>query len=585
MKPFLPLLLPLIVSDLIILWLVVVGLRRRAVNVARLFTLVMVCLLIWITLSILEYLTPSLSGKLLWANLSFIGIAYLPVFWLLLVIEYTEQQRQWARIKPWLFVLPTIANLMIWTNPLHHWWRGVSTLDVSSGPIPLVSYDYRFWFYMVHAPYGYVLFALSLVLLIRRWYTTQRLYRRQIVLLITSTLLPIFSDGFYVAGLWPLANFNPTTTVFSISGILLMIALFQYRFLDLMPVARNTLVDDMDDAMIVLDVQNRIADLNHKMQDLLEVNAKDVTGHGVDLFLSRFGGQLALVGEETAVNKEIVFEQNGTPIYYDLRISPLYNSKRHLTGRLIVLRDITTRVHLENEMRLQNEELKAFSQMVAHDLKNPLGVVVGLSELLTSVTANRDDPAVNHYAEIIHRTAQKMNTIIEALLFLAHVREQPFEMRPLDMNLIIAEVKQRLHFNLIDAQAVIDYPDNWPIAYGYPPWIEEIWVNYVSNSLKYGGCPPNLTLGFTMQNNDMIRFWVRDNGPGISDADQALLFTPFMRLHPDRADGHGLGLSIVKRITTRLGGSVGVESKPGEGSLFYFCLPAFVEGKPMGDNT
>ena len=574
MKPFLPLLLPLIASDLIILWLAIYGWRRRVVNVARLFSLVIVCLLIWITLSILEYITPSLSGKLLWADISFMGIAYLPVFWLLLVIEYTEQQRPWARVKPWLFVLPTVTNLMIWTNPWHHWWRGISMLDVVSGPIPLVSYDYQFWFYAVHASYGYVLFALSLVLLIKRWYTTQRLYRWQIVLLITSTLLPIFSDIIYILGISPLSNFNPTTIVFSFSGILMMIALFQYRFLDLMPVARNTLVDNMDDAMIVLDAQNRVVDLNHKMQDLLEVNAKDVIGHGVDEILFKFGGQLAMLGEETAVSQEMVFERNGIPNYYDLRVSPLQNPKGHLTGRLIVLRDITARVHLENELRLQNEELKAFSQMVAHDLKSPLGVVVGLSELLASATEKHDDIAVINYAKIIRQTAQKMNTIIDALLFLAHVREQPFEMQPLDMNLIMAEVKQRLYFDMIDAQATVEYPERWPVAYGYPPWIEEIWVNYVSNALKYGGHPPHLTLGYAVQGNGMIRFWVRDHGPGIGAADQARLFTPFTRLDTDQTEGHGLGLSIVKRIVNRLGGTVGIESKLDEGSLFYFCLPA-----------
>ena len=119
-------------------------------------------------------------------------------------------------------------------------------------------------------------------------------------------------------------------------------------------------------------------------------------------------------------------------------------------------------------------------------------------------------------------------------------------------------------------------PDHfdWPIASGYAPWIEEVWVNYVSNAIKYGGRPPHIELGATRQANDTIRFWVRDNGGGLTLEEQSRLFTAFTRLHQARAKGHGLGLSIVKRIIEKLGGTVGVESEIGAGSTFYFILPA-----------
>jgi len=111
------------------------------------------------------------------------------------------------------------------------------------------------------------------------------------------------------------------------------------------------------------------------------------------------------------------------------------------------------------------------------------------------------------------------------------------------------------------------------VAHGYAPWIEEVWVNFISNGLKYGGNPPLLELGSDATDADMIRFWVRDNGIGIDAASQSELFTEFTRLDKVRAQGHGLGLSIVHRIIKKLGGYVGVESGPGEGSMFYFTLP------------
>ena len=114
-------------------------------------------------------------------------------------------------------------------------------------------------------------------------------------------------------------------------------------------------------------------------------------------------------------------------------------------------------------------------------------------------------------------------------------------------------------------------PDDWPSALGYAPWIEEVWINYISNAIKYGGQPPRVELGAEKQADNTVRFWVRDNGPGLSPEDQARLFTPFEQLQV-RAKGHGLGLSIVQRILEKMDGQVGVESEEGKGSLFYFVL-------------
>jgi len=104
--------------------------------------------------------------------------------------------------------------------------------------------------------------------------------------------------------------------------------------------------------------------------------------------------------------------------------------------------------------------------------------------------------------------------------------------------------------------------------------VEEVWENYLSNALKYGGRPPRVEVGATVQSEGWIKFWVRDNGPGFSVQQRQRLFKPFSQLQKGDRRGHGLGLSIVKRIIDKLGGEVGVEHAPVEGSSFYFVLPA-----------
>ena len=124
---------------------------------------------------------------------------------------------------------------------------------------------------------------------------------------------------------------------------------------------------------------------------------------------------------------------------------------------------------------------------------------------------------------------------------------------------------------------------------GHPQWIEEVLVNYLSNAIKYGGTPPKIIIGANIGKaanvaEGMVRFYVRDYGPGISAKNQKRLFSKFERLDQVKTEGHGLGLSIVQRIIEKQGGEVGVESKNiiGEGSLFYFTLPAFTMPESVG---
>lgn len=238
----------------------------------------------------------------------------------------------------------------------------------------------------------------------------------------------------------------------------------------------------------------------------------------------------------------------------------------------------------EKNARLQEEiaarerliaELDAFAHTVAHDLKNPLGVTINYAQLVKNYAESMSPEHLQQSIESIIRNGLKMNNIINELLLLASVRKEQVELEPLEMAGIVVEAQDRLAYMIQEAQAQIIIPDEWPVALGYGPWVEEVWVNYLSNAIKYGGKPPCVALGATAHPDGMIQFWVQDNGQGLSPAEQARLFVPFTRLDQARAEGHGLGLSIVQRIVEKLGGRVGVESEgmPGQGSVFSFFLP------------
>ncbi|MGC9398297.1 MAG: sensor histidine kinase [Anaerolineae bacterium] len=234
----------------------------------------------------------------------------------------------------------------------------------------------------------------------------------------------------------------------------------------------------------------------------------------------------------------------------------------------------------EHARRLEtsNAELDAFAHTVAHDLKSPVTSLLGFSKVLLRQYERLSQAEVLRTLDILARSAQKIDTIIDALLLLAGVRKmEDVPLEPLDTGAIVDEALARLTELLSAQEAQLTLPQTWPVALGYTPWVEEAWVNYLSNAAKYGGTPPQITLGWDRKvaQSDRLRFWVRDRGAGIPPAKQAQLFAPFERLDQTRTfEGHGLGLSIVRRIVEKLGGTVGVESTPGAGSRFWFTLPA-----------
>jgi signal transduction histidine kinase len=226
-----------------------------------------------------------------------------------------------------------------------------------------------------------------------------------------------------------------------------------------------------------------------------------------------------------------------------------------------------------SELQVRNEELDAFAHTVAHDLKNPLAIILSSANGLEHYNATLENEEREELLGLIERTAFKMDKIIDNLLLLGQVRKVEVQAEPLDMGTVVAEARQRLAQLIEEHQAEIILPDAWPVASGYAPWVEEVWANYLSNAIKYGGQSSRVELGATAQADGMIRFWVHDNGPGLTRDEQARLFKSFTQRRQVRISGHGFGLSIVRRIVEKLGGQVGVESKVGEGSVFYFTLP------------
>jgi signal transduction histidine kinase len=324
------------------------------------------------------------------------------------------------------------------------------------------------------------------------------------------------------------------------------------------------------DAILVYNRQGRIMEANGQVALLTACPHAELPGMSLDAF--QFNPPPPFPPD--------TLRWEGTLQTRDARTLPVEISRAALDGRyaglaVLVIRDITAHVAVLQHYERMVTELDDFAHIVAHDLQNPLNNIKHSVDMLRDNPGNYSPEVLESINGVAIRSTHKALAIVDELLLLAGVRQdQDVPIMALDMGLVVSEVIDRLHYVIEDHEATVILPDEWPSAQGYGPWVEEVWANYMSNALKYGGHPPVLRLGAQAGPGGMVRFWVEDNGPGVPQEEQSRLFVPFSRLEHVRAQGYGLGLSIVDRIISRLGGRVGFQNAPEGGAVFSFTLPA-----------
>jgi signal transduction histidine kinase len=215
-------------------------------------------------------------------------------------------------------------------------------------------------------------------------------------------------------------------------------------------------------------------------------------------------------------------------------------------------------------------DLLTLTQRFSHDLRTPLGGIVSTAEALKEILAAHDPSAVP-LADLLLNSAEEMTQLIKQVSFLAQASAQPLPKTSVHMAEAVFAALQRLESRILKRRATVLEPPTWPVVPGVVGWLEVIWWQLIRNSLQHGGEGCRVELGWARQ-NDLIRFWVQDNGPGLPEALQGRIFQEFHSLHEQR-NVPGLGLSIVQRLVELQGGTCAHERPVPGGARFYFELP------------
>jgi len=301
--------------------------------------------------------TASLQTKVFWTKIKFLGMVIVPVAWLFFTLKYSGRE-EWLKLRKMglIAVVPLATLLMVWTNDFHGlFW---STLRLDQDPsLPVQFSPYGPWFW-VHTLYSYLLLLLGSILMIQALIRSPYLNRGQAVALLISVVSPWVGNALSIFDLSPFPNLDLTPFAFTLTGIGLAWSLFQFRLLDIVPAARETVFESMSDVVIVMDAQNRIVDLNPSAQRVIGCLASESIGQPVEKVLSGWPDLIERSRNRSEAHSEIVWGQNGRKRYFDLSVSPLRDKHDLLTGQLIVLRDITERKQAEEILQNAHDELE-----------------------------------------------------------------------------------------------------------------------------------------------------------------------------------------------------------------------------------
>ncbi len=322
------------------------------------FCLVILLCGTWALVAGLDTLTGDLELKIFYLQVRISVAALAPTCWLAMTSILVGKQHiikgYWLAL---LLLLPLVILGLVWTMGQHTLLRYSFEIN-NSGPFPVLLFKNGPWFY-VHVIYGYLVQATSVAFLIHALRDTRNLYYRQAITMLLCVFLPAVPDFLFNLNISPVRGFNFTPATFSIAGILMAWALFRYQLFDLAPIARSTVIETVQDLMLVFDPHNRLVDYNQAAQNSFKPEVVLAIGLPMGQVFKASPDLQQKSQEETIERAEIRLDDSGRPQFYELVVTPLKSNQARPLGRLFLLRNITDQKQVAAELSLAHEQLQA----------------------------------------------------------------------------------------------------------------------------------------------------------------------------------------------------------------------------------
>ena len=393
------------VSGVLIVFLKSLLSQNKKNPLSKIFIVLFGLMLFWLTCMILQIVFLSkydISLKYFF-NLYYISICFLPIAFYFMAIIFQNGKLEFKKSYLLLFIIPITSLLLLWTNDYHHLFYKQYSMSLYTAYGP--------WFY-VHTYYTFLIFGISLFILMRYSVKNSGLFSRQAIMLITGSLAPITVNLLGSIGIMSVSIYA-TPIAFSVTIICFTIGIFRFNLFKLTPIALQKIVDRMSDSYLVLNDDGTITDFNQTFLTTFKIKDTTLRGQNFEEFSKNnkinYGRIKNAITKTKNSTKTISFEYHASRIHkiFTVEINTIYSDEASL-GTLILFKDITQ--HIEDmetiknnqDILMEKERLASLGQLIggiAHNLKTPImsisGAAEGLTDLVKEYDSSIDDPEVN----------------------------------------------------------------------------------------------------------------------------------------------------------------------------------------------
>lgn len=552
---------------------------RRTGDAVKQFAYITFGISIWSISYSFELSSNNFDDMFFWLRIEYLGVAFLPAMWFQFIVKFIGKNHWLTKTKTiLLYLIPSITFVAVNTNDIHYlFYSNVSVdylgpfplLDISAGPI-----------YIIHAIFFYASIIIGVVLLLIKFIKADKIYKRQNSVIIIGALVPWLINILYLFGFRPYNHIDLTPYAFVTTSMLIGFGLLKFKLFDIIPVARDKVIETLNEGIIVLDAQDRIVDFNGKLKDIVQHGLNKQIKIGMN-YVDLFGFDQELTN--IVINRESkTYEATFSHKTFEISISPLFDKSTIYSGVVIIHRDISEQKTSQELLINQSEELRSLNQLkdkmfsiIAHDLRGP---IMNLKEIMSLFDQKIiSDQELKTHLPIINTEIKTTASLLENLLYWSRTQLKGERINPDYLNIKLTSIVQ---LNLLDSQIkekelqIVNELTENIIVFADKNMVELVIRNLLSNAIKYCNKGDTIRLQASLD-NDYYIISIIDTGIGIEEENLPKLFGmnnySTMGTHAER--GTGIGLLLCKEFIEKNKGRIWVESEIGKGSKFSFCLP------------
>lgn len=568
----------LLVSGIAALIMAAIIFRRNG-DAVKQFSYITIGISIWSIAYSFELSSSNLASMMFWLRIEYLGVAFLPAMWFQFILKFVGKANWLTNIRTFLiYIIPGITFIALNTNEYHYLFYSSVSVDYL-GPFPLL--DIKAGpLYIIHAIFFYASILAGLYILFTKFLKADKIYRRQNLVIVIGALVPWLINVMYLLGFRPYNHIDLTPYAFLTTCLLIGFGLLQLKLFDIIPVARDKVIESLNEGILVLDAKDRIVDFNTKFKEIIANDFKVELNIGMN-FHTIFDKYDELI--KIVINRESdSYELPVNNKTYEINITPLFDRDTIYSGVIINQRDISDQKASQELLIKQSEELSSLNQLkdkmfsiIAHDLRGP---IINLKEIMSLFDQKLiSDQELKTHLPLINAEVKSTSSLLENLLYWSRTQLKGERVNPDYINIKLATIVQ---LNLLEPQikekelSINNTLSENVTVYADKNMVELVIRNLLSNAIKYCNKKDSISISAQLVDNNYI-ISIADTGIGIEKSNLHKLFgmNNYSTMGTNAERGTGIGLLLCKEFVEKNNGKIWVESEVGKGSTFSFSLP------------